>query len=81
MRLIITLDGTGCYYDCHEPTHIDALLGYALMADHGMTTDLSYTDTPKEFDLPLESVMVNGEKIWKASVLLPKSQHNYLETE
>ena len=70
-KVIFHLDGTGVFYDSHEPIHLDALLAWALMPMQTPRRCLDSSDTPDDILLPLLRSRVHGSRIWHASALFP----------
>lgn len=71
-KVTLHLDGTGVYYDAYEPPHIDDLLHSILILLNKQTRNLQRDEAPDETGLPLMQGVINGEKVWKASALMPE---------
>jgi CRISPR type IV-associated protein Csf3 len=71
-KVIFELDGTGIYYDPHEPIHLDALLAWALAPMQAPERCLMRSDTPDDIQLPLLRSTMHGAKVWHASALFPE---------
>jgi len=72
-KITFHLDGTGLYFDPHEPIHIDALLAWALAPRQNIRhTDRS--TIPDLVRLPVKRSMINGSHVWHASALFPEGE-------
>lgn len=71
LKVIFTLDGQGIVYSMYEPLHLDALVMLemaSIHAPHGLSRDEQPLDN---IPMPIPSVMINGERVYCASALLP----------
>jgi len=77
LKITFNLDGTGIYYNPHEPMHLDALLSWALMPFHRQKGDEAPTRDSKPIDvpLPLGKWHIGGEWGWCASALFPDGEN------
>jgi CRISPR type IV-associated protein Csf3 len=70
------IDAKGIFYDYNEPIHLDGLIEYAYCCEHDCLEQLEHEDTPKKYDLPLESRIINDSEVYCASALFPLEQPN-----
>lgn len=73
-KITFHMDGKGIIYNRDEPIHLDGILAcrkFHYMPERNKD-NLSRDDMPDEAELPLESIIVNGQRIWKASALFPE---------
>lgn len=71
LRITFHLDGSGVYYDPHEPTMLDGLLHWALAPKQGFT-HLDRDDVPGDVQLPLMRRTIDSTWVWHASALMPE---------
>ncbi len=74
LKVTFHLDGAGIYYDPAEPIHLDALVAWALAPMHCKTRHITRADTPEDFPLPLAQSAIHGERVWRASALIPEGE-------
>jgi hypothetical protein len=70
-KAIIEIDAKGLIYNPLEPQHLDGLLAWCLQPFHTERTITHRDEIPDEIPLPLRYVMIDGQKVWKASAILP----------
>lgn len=71
LKITITTDGTGVYYDPFEPTTLDGLLAYALARWHVHGEPPTRGEDPFEIPLPLGRWQRGDVWGWNASALFP----------
>lgn len=78
LKITFHLDGTGIYYDPVNPIHLDALIQWALVpmrvpVEH---RNPARDEEPYYFGLPIKSEEINGERVYRASSLIPEGSTN-----
>ncbi|GBL46271.1 hypothetical protein SFMTTN_2084 [Sulfuriferula multivorans] len=74
LKITITLDGTGLYYDPSEPIHIDALIAWALAPIQATQRNLSRDDLPEALRLPISKRSAGNTWVYAASALFPEGE-------
>lgn len=75
LKITFHLDGSGLYYDFNEPTHLDALMAWAIAPYHCQQRHITRDDLPEHVPLPLyRHDCGNGNWVWCASALFPDGQ-------
>jgi len=72
LKIIFELDGSGISYDQSEPTHLDALLAWALAPFYCKGEPPTRDEVPFEIPLPLGRWNIDGHWGWNASALFPE---------
>jgi len=74
IRITITLDGTGVYYDPAEPVMLDGLLAAAVARWHVHGEPPTRDEEPAEIPLPLSRWEAGGIWGWRASAFSPDGE-------
>lgn len=67
------LDGSGVYYDPHEPPHIDALMAWVLAPMQGIR-HVDRSTPPSHVRLPIKSSVIDDSHVYHASALFPEGR-------
>lgn len=71
LKITFYLEGDGIIYDKYNPIHFDSLIDWLLSPMHRTEEPPSRTGKPQEINLPLASMQIAGQKVYKASALFP----------
>lgn len=71
LKVTFHLDGTGVYYDTHEPPMLDSLIAWSVLPFGLKTNDLQRDDRPEEVSVPLKQWHIGGFWGYHASALFP----------
>lgn len=71
LRVTFHLDGSGVYYDPHEPLTLDGILAAACIRHHTHGDPPSRDEAPFDVPLPLQRWTINDAWGWHASALFP----------
>jgi hypothetical protein len=77
LKITFNMDGTGVYYDAHEPMHLDGLLAWALCLYQTKGEPPLSDEVPFEPRLPLGKWNINGQWGWMASAVLPEGEDKF----
>lgn len=72
LRIVFHLDGTGVYYDPHEPLMLDSILAAACSRHHVHGEPPARDEEPFDIPLPLQRWNLGGTWGWRASALFPE---------
>lgn len=71
LKITFYFDGDGVLYDKHNPIHFDALIDWLLSPMKRTHQPPSRTGQPQEINLPIASILIDGQKVYRASALSP----------
>lgn len=72
LKITFKLDGTGVYYDPHEPLMLDSILAAAVSRHHVHGEPPARDEEPFDIPMPLQRWNIDGTWGWRASALFPE---------